>query len=160
MHWKVSVNALTCWHWQVDTLADRHIDIDILFCRCIDTLTSWQIDIDMTDLCHVMSILESPNFDGVTFDLLTFANKQISFENKWHKNICLYFLKCYFCICSIENKLIWFLTHMCKHSLFLINQTSRALISTTSVKRLLEDKTKVELRAWFCENYRKVLTFL
>ena len=82
--------------------------------------------------------------------------KQISFENKWHQNICLYFLKCYFWICSMEIKSIWFLTH----SLFLINGKSRVLISMTSVKRLLKDKTKVEFRARFCENYGKVLSFL
>ena len=58
------------------------------------------------------------------------------------------------------NQIDLFSDHMYKHSLFLINRTSGVLISTTSVKRLLKVKTKVEFRGRFCENYRKVLSFL
>ena len=54
--------------------------------------------------------LESPNFDMVTFRLLS---------------------------------------HMCKHSLFLINGMSNVLISMTKVR-----KTKVEFHAIFCKTYK------
>ena len=75
---------------------------------------AWYSYLYIKSCLYYTCTLESPIFDGVTFDLLSLLIKQTSFENKWHQNICLYILKCYFCICSIEIKSTWFLTHICK----------------------------------------------